>query len=82
MSRISILNKRNSNKNSECIPPSPPKNFALKSAYIAGWSSEIIEVHWKSMDAMFEWVPKMWEVVPEERRAELSGMQVIFYDYK
>ena len=43
---------------------------------------EIIEVHWKSMDSMFDWVSKMEKAIPESRREALTGMQIIFYDYK
>lgn len=43
---------------------------------------EIIEIHWKSMALMIEWSKKMENQIANESRNQLSGVQILFYEYK
>ncbi len=43
---------------------------------------EVVEIHWESMEAMMEWAENMMEEVPQERRGNLTGVQIIFYEYR
>lgn len=43
---------------------------------------DIIEIHWKSMALMMNWSKKMENQIPKERMEQLSGVQILFYEYK
>ena len=43
---------------------------------------DIIEIHWKSMALMMDWSEKMQHQMPKESMEQLSGVQILFYEYK
>jgi hypothetical protein len=43
---------------------------------------EIIEIHWKTMELMMDWSENMQNQIPEDRRKQISGIQILFYPYK
>lgn len=43
---------------------------------------EVIEIHWKSMELMMDWSKKMADEIPEEKRRAMSGIKLLFYEYK
>ena len=43
---------------------------------------EIIEIHWKNMESLMGWSHKMQELVPQEKRARLAGVKILFYGYQ
>ncbi len=43
---------------------------------------EVVEFRWKSMEMMVDWSDKLRQDIPDEERAKMVGLEVLFYNYK
>ena len=43
---------------------------------------EIVEFRWKSMEMMADWSVKLRQDFPDDERAKMEGLKVLFYNYK
>jgi hypothetical protein len=43
---------------------------------------EVVEIHWKDMGQLMDWSEKMRAQVPQDLQKALTGVQILFYDYR